>query len=86
MGDTKNDTGMGRNSNAGLVVGVLSGSGTKEHLLETGADIVLEDVGDLPIFLMGENLIGSSPVVRSIEINPIDIGSDMVQTTRVNSC
>ena len=51
---------MGRNSNAGLVVGVLSGSGTKEHLLETGADIVLEDVGDLPMFLVCRKIIEGS--------------------------
>mmetsp|Transcript_22457 Transcript_22457/g.27518 ORF Transcript_22457/g.27518 Transcript_22457/m.27518 type:complete len:182 (+) Transcript_22457:590-1135(+) len=47
VGDTSADTGMGCNANAGLVVGVLTGSGTTEQLLQTGADIVLPDISYL---------------------------------------
>ena len=45
--DTTSDTGMGRNGNAGLVVGVLSGSGRKKQLLESGAHIILPNIGML---------------------------------------
>jgi HAD superfamily hydrolase (TIGR01549 family) len=44
VGDTSADTEMGRNSNAGLIVGVLTGSGTERQLLETGAHIVLPNI------------------------------------------
>jgi phosphoglycolate phosphatase-like HAD superfamily hydrolase len=44
VGDTLGDTGLGRNANVGLTVGVLSGSGREEELLEGGADVVLPDV------------------------------------------
>lgn len=51
VGDTTSDTGMGKNGGAGLVIGVLSGTGTKEHLLATGATVVLDDIGRIPEFL-----------------------------------
>ena len=57
VGDTSSDTGMGKNSNAGLVVGVLSGSGTKGQLLSTGAHIVVPNVDYLPKLLVGENFM-----------------------------
>lgn len=47
VGDTSADMGMGRNSNAGLIVGVLSGSGTANHLFEKGAHLVVPDVSYL---------------------------------------
>ena len=47
VGDTSSDTGMGKNSGAGLVVGVLTGSGTEKQLLETGAHVVLPNIGYL---------------------------------------
>ena len=47
VGDTSADVGMGRNIKAGLVVGVLSGSGTADQLFEEGAHIVIPDIGYL---------------------------------------
>lgn len=47
VGDTSADMGMGRKSNAGLIVGVLSGSGTANHLFEHGAHLVVPDVSYL---------------------------------------
>jgi len=48
VGDTTADAGMGKNGNAGLVVGVLTGSGTPNQLMNEGAHILLSDVGKLP--------------------------------------
>ena len=48
VGDTTADTGMAVAANVGLCVGVLTGSGTTEQLLGTGADLVLDDVGHIP--------------------------------------
>ncbi|GMH46895.1 hypothetical protein TrRE_jg1321, partial [Triparma retinervis] len=45
VGDTLGDTGLGRNAKVGLTVGVLSGSGREEELMDGGADVVLPDVG-----------------------------------------
>lgn len=36
------------------MIGVLSGSGGRDQLLSTGADIVLSDVGRIPSFLGNE--------------------------------
>lgn len=44
VGDTVGDTGLGRNAEVGLTVGVLSGSGTADELIRGGADVVLPDV------------------------------------------
>lgn len=52
VGDTSADTGMGRNANAALIVGVLTGSGTTEQLLKTGAHIVLPDISYLKQYLI----------------------------------
>jgi phosphoglycolate phosphatase len=43
VGDTLHDLHMGRAAGAGLVVGVLSGAGTRE-VLESHCDHLLEDV------------------------------------------
>ena len=43
---------MGRNANAGLVVGVLTGSGTMKHLVEHGAHVVLPDISYLKEYLV----------------------------------
>ena len=51
VGDTTGDTGMARNAHAGLCIGVLTGSGTAEQLMETGANIILSSVGDIPALL-----------------------------------
>jgi len=41
IGDTTSDTGMAKSAGAGMCVGVLTGSGTKDQLLRTiGARIV----------------------------------------------
>ena len=39
---------MGNNSCAGLVIGVLTGSGTSEELLKTGAHVILPNVDYIP--------------------------------------
>ena len=51
VGDTTSDTGMAKNAVAGWMIGVLSGSGTKEQLLASGANVVLEDVGSILEYL-----------------------------------
>jgi len=51
VGDTTSDTGMAKNAKAGLCIGVLTGSGTTDQLLKTGADIILNDVGGIPQLL-----------------------------------
>jgi phosphoglycolate phosphatase len=47
VGDNRHDIEMGRNADAGLCVGVLTGTSTREDL-ETIADIVLDDISALP--------------------------------------
>lgn len=51
VGDTTSDTGMARASGA-RAVGVLTGSGKREQLLETGADCVLPNIGHLKDLLL----------------------------------
>ncbi len=46
VGDNRHDIEMGRNANAGLCVGVLTGTSTREDL-ESLADIVFENIGGL---------------------------------------
>ena len=43
VGDNRHDIEMGRNANAGLCVGVLTGTSTRQDL-ETIADIVIDDI------------------------------------------
>ena len=53
VGETSNDTQiMGVRGGAGYVVGVLTGSGTKDQLLNTGANIVLPNIGYLEKLLL----------------------------------
>ena len=47
VGDNRHDIEMGRNANAGLCIGVLTGTSTRDDL-ESIADIVLEDISELP--------------------------------------
>mmetsp|Transcript_43100 Transcript_43100/g.131257 ORF Transcript_43100/g.131257 Transcript_43100/m.131257 type:complete len:234 (-) Transcript_43100:413-1114(-) len=58
VGDTTADTGMARNAGAGFMIGVLTGAGTRDQLLSTGADVVLSDIGEVPDFLRSMNLCG----------------------------
>ena len=51
VGDTSSDTGMARAAKAGFCVGVLTGSGTVDQLLDTGAHLILPDVGHIPALL-----------------------------------
>ena len=69
VGDTSNDTHMGARSGAGFVVGVLTGSGTTEHLLETGADIVLPHIGYLTDLLLLSAEPSSSVVNEFFSMN-----------------
>jgi len=48
VGDTESDAGTGKSAGAGLVVGVLTGSRSREALLAAGADLVLASIADLP--------------------------------------
>lgn len=50
VGDNSHDIEMGRNANAGLCVGVLTGTSTRDEL-EKIADVVLNDIGELPTLL-----------------------------------
>jgi len=50
VGDNRHDLEMARAGGAGLAVGVLSGTGTRESLAPL-ADVVLDSVADLPAFL-----------------------------------
>ncbi len=47
VGDNRHDIEMGRNAGAGLCVGVLTGTSTRAEL-EPLADLVLDDIGELP--------------------------------------
>ena len=53
VGDNRHDIEMGRNAQAGLCVGVLTGTSTRAEL-ENIADIVLDDIGGLPGVLVGD--------------------------------
>ena len=50
VGDNRHDLEMARAGGAGLAVGVLSGTGTKQTL-EALADVVLDSIADLPEYL-----------------------------------
>ena len=55
VGDNSHDIDMGRSAGAGLVIGVLSGTGDAATL-EPIADACLPDFGDLPVFLTSHNV------------------------------
>ena len=44
VGDTPRDMEEGRNAGCGLIIGVLSGAGTEDELVQSGAHIVVPDV------------------------------------------
>jgi phosphoglycolate phosphatase len=50
VGDNSHDIKMGRNANAGLCIGVLTGTSTRDQL-EKIADVVLDDIRQLPALL-----------------------------------
>ncbi len=50
VGDNRHDIEMGRNAGAGLCVGVLTGTSTRDDL-EAIADVVLDDISALPDLL-----------------------------------
>lgn len=47
VGDNRHDIEMGRNANAGLCIGVLTGTSTRDEL-ESIADFVVDDISALP--------------------------------------
>ena len=49
IGDTVNDMKEGKNANCGLVIGVLSGEGTSNELIDAGADMIIDKITDLVI-------------------------------------
>lgn len=65
IGDTSSDTMMGAKTGS-LVVGVLTGSGTSSQLLDTGAHIVLPNIGYLKDLLL---LSTPSSPVKDISID-----------------
>jgi phosphoglycolate phosphatase len=50
VGDNRHDIEMGRNADAGICVGVLTGTSERSDL-ESIADIVLDDIRNLPEYL-----------------------------------
>ncbi len=52
VGDNRHDLEMARAGGAGLAIGVLSGTGTRETLMPM-ADVVLASIADLPAYLAG---------------------------------
>lgn len=54
VGDNRHDVEMARSAGAGLVVAVLSGTGTRETL-EAISDVCLSSIADLPAFLDGHD-------------------------------
>ena len=52
VGDNRHDLEMARAGGAGLAVGVLSGTGTRETLAPM-ADVILDSIADLPGYLAG---------------------------------
>jgi phosphonatase-like hydrolase len=50
-GDTASDVESGLRAGAGVVVGVLTGSGTRHELEQAGAPHVLDTIADLPALL-----------------------------------
>jgi phosphoglycolate phosphatase len=64
VGDTTADTGMARNAQSLMCIGVLTGSGTPEQLTETGADIILPHVGHIPALLQAMGRERRLQVVR----------------------
>ena len=50
VGDNRHDLEMARAGGAGLAVGVLSGTGTRETLAPM-ADVILDSIADLPGYL-----------------------------------
>ena len=61
IGDNRHDLQAGRAAGAGLVVAVLSGTGTRESL-EPLADVVLGSVADLPGFLAAGQAKADAPI------------------------
>ena len=51
VGDTTHDIIMAKRAGAGVIVGVLSGSGEAQQLRDCGAHHVLQDVSHLPKLL-----------------------------------
>eukprot|EP00122_Pirum_gemmata_P001330 Pgem_evm1s1190 len=51
VGDTLSDTGMAKAAKAGLMVGVLSGTGTRKQLTNDGAHVLLDNVSGIPSLL-----------------------------------
>jgi phosphoglycolate phosphatase len=61
VGDNRHDIEMGRNANAGVCVGVLTGTSERSDL-ESIADIVLDDIRNLPEYLEQISQTGQQPV------------------------
>eukprot|EP00121_Abeoforma_whisleri_P014238 Awhi_evm1s13129 len=65
--DDPPDTGVAKNSGVGLMLAVLSGTGTAKELAENGADHLLSDVSKVPEMLM--QLKQSCTGCKEIDIN-----------------
>lgn len=71
VGDTSADVGMGLNGNAGLIIGVLTGSSTADYLLDEGADLIIPNIGYLP------RILGAPKVRRDSDLTVNTTGSDI---------
>ena len=58
VGDNSHDIEMGKNANAGLCVGVLTGASTRDELEEI-ADIVIDDISGLGSLISGYEVLAS---------------------------
>ena len=59
VGDNRHDLEMARAGGAGLAVGVLSGTGTRETLAPM-ADVILDSIADLPGYLAASDQLSGS--------------------------
>jgi phosphoglycolate phosphatase-like HAD superfamily hydrolase len=63
---------MARAARAGFCIGVLTGSGTVDQLLDSGAHLILPDVGYVPSLLKSfqqqQLSTETSPVAREISL------------------
>jgi phosphoglycolate phosphatase len=69
VGDTTADTDMAKAADAGFCVGVLTGSGTSDQLLENGAHLILPNVGHVPNLLETFNNLRQFVLNKSISLS-----------------
>lgn len=71
IGDTPTDVRFGKSAKLGITVGVLSGIGRPEELMEKGADCLVQKVGDiLPLVLKhnAHKIQGATSVLNRLKL------------------